>query len=90
MATKTPIVTLSTEDALVFQQISESGEEDVISLAEGLGMRRQRVMASLERLRHKGLVRVKRTADDWWVYMSTRGKEISRYMWGDMPSVSMI
>ncbi len=81
---KQPVVNLSTEDALVLQQISESGEEDVISLSRSLGIGRQRVMVSLERLRQKGLVKIKRTADDWWIYLSTKGKQLSSYVWPEM------
>jgi len=81
---KQPVVNLSTEDALVLQQISESGEEDVVSLSRNLGMRRGRVLASLERLRQKGLVKISRTADDWWVYISAKGKQLTHYVWPDM------
>lgn len=85
---KKPNVNLSNEDALVLQQISESGEEDVVSLSEGLGMKRSRVRASIESLRRKGLVTVQRTASDWWVQVSTKGKELTRYVWPET-SLSM-
>lgn len=87
---KQPVVNLSTEDALVLQQISESGEEDVISLSRSLGMQRQRVMVSLERLRQKGLVKIKRTADDWWIYLSNKGKQLSSYVWPEMAASPML
>ena len=82
---KVPKVNLSNEDAMVLQQISETGEEDVISLSETLGMRRRRVITSLESLRRKGLITVQRTAGDWWVSVSTKGKEVARYVWPEMP-----
>ena len=82
---KTPQVNLSNEDALVLQQISESGEEDVISLSASLNMRRARVMASLETLRRKGLITIQRTAGDWWVHISSKGKAITHYMWPELP-----
>lgn len=82
---KKPTVNLSNEDAIVFQQISESGEEDLISLSRGLGMHRSRVMAILESLRRKGLITIKRTAGDWWVNMSSKGKAMSQYIWPEMP-----
>lgn len=85
---KKPNVNLSNEDALVLQQISESGEEDVVSLSEGLGMKSSRVRASIESLRRKGLVTVQRTASDWWVQVSTKGKELTRYVWPET-SLSM-
>lgn len=74
---KAPKISLSNEDAIVLQQISESGEEDLISLSRGLGMHRSRVMAILEKLRRKGLITIQRTAGDWWVHMSSKGKAMS-------------
>lgn len=83
-------VNLSTEDALVLQQISESGEEDVVSLSRGLGIKRQRIMKSIEHLKSKGLIVVKHAADDWWVYMSGRGKQLAHYIWPDMAAAGLI
>lgn len=77
-------INLSNEDAMVLQLISETGEEDVVSLSRSLGMRRARVMASLESLRRKGLITVQRTAGDWWVHISSKGKEMSTYIWPEM------
>lgn len=85
---KVPHITLSNEDAMVLQQISENGEDDIISLSETLGMRRKRVMASLESLRRKGLITIQRTAGDWWVQVSAKGKQLTHYVWPEMP-VSM-
>lgn len=82
-------VDLSNEDAMVLQQISETGEEDIVSLTQSLGMKRGRVMASIESLRRKGLIVVQRTASDWWVRMSTKGKQLSTYVWPDIPSPSL-
>ena len=76
-------VSLSTNEALILQQISETGEEDIISLASILGLRRQQIMTTLERLRKKGLISIQRTASDWWVSVSSKGKEFSHYVWPD-------
>lgn len=81
---KQPKVSLSAEDAMVLQQISETGEEDLTSLEQVLGMQRGRVMASLEALRKKGLITIQRTAGDWWVRMSSKGKELTSYVWPEM------
>lgn len=78
---KTPPITLSHEDALVLQQISELGEEDVIGLERALSMNRSRVLASIESLRRKGLITVERIAGDWWVHLSTKGKKLTHFMW---------
>lgn len=83
---KTPTINLSNDDALVLQQISESGEEDVVSLASSLGMHRGRIMAILNSLRRKGLINIERTAGEWWVQVSQKGKELTTYVWPDMPT----
>ena len=80
---------LSNEDAIVLQQICESGEEDVINLSRSLNMNRARVIAILESLRKKGLVTVKRTAGDWWVGMSLKGKEFTKYVWPEMSPMAI-
>ena len=80
---KVPKISLSAEDAMVLQQISESGEEDVYSLAESLGLKKKRVIAILESLRRKGLITVQRTASDWWVHISSKGKQLTHYVWPD-------
>lgn len=78
---KTPQVTLTNEDAMILQQINESGEEDIISLERALGIHRGRLMARLEHLRRKGLITIQRTASDWWIQMSSKGKQVSAYVW---------
>lgn len=78
---KTPQVTLSNEDAMILQQINQTGEEDIISLEQALGMQRGRLLARLEHLRRKGLITIQRTASDWWVQMSSKGKQVSTYIW---------
>lgn len=78
---KKPQVHLSTDDAIILQQISETGEDDLANLSRSLRMHRSKVMASLESLRRKGLVTVQRTAGDWWVSLSAKGKQLSQYVW---------
>ena len=77
-------ITISNEEAIVLQQISESGEEDLVSLARGLRMHRSRVMQHLEHLKHKGLITIKATYGDWWVRTSAKGTRLGRYMWPEM------
>jgi DNA-binding MarR family transcriptional regulator len=83
MKTTIPI-TITSEEAIILQQISESGEEDVISLARGLRMNRARVMQTLDHLKHKGLITIKATYGDWWVRTSAKGTRLVRYMWPEM------
>lgn len=78
---KTPRITLSNDDAIVLQQISETGEEDLSSLARSLNMKQGRVRASIESLRRKGLISIKRTANEWWINISSKGKAFSQYIW---------
>ena len=84
---KTPHVSLNNEDALVLQQISEMGEDDVVGLERSLGMKRGRVLASIESLRRKGLITVERISGDWWVQLSTKGKELTHHMWPEFAPV---
>ncbi|PID31268.1 hypothetical protein CR983_02065 [Candidatus Saccharibacteria bacterium] len=79
-------INLNNEDALVLQQISESGEEDIVSLEQSLGMKRGRLLAIIESLRRKGLVTVQRTAGDWWIQLSSKGKSVAGYIWPEMTS----
>lgn len=85
-----PNVSLSAEDALVLQRINETGEEDLISLEQMLGMKRGRVIASLENLRKKGLITIQRTASDWWVHVSSKGKALASYVWPEMSPVGAL
>lgn len=77
-------VNLTSDEALVLQQIAENGEDDVIGLSRGLRMSRSRVAQQLERLRAKKLVTIKSTCGDLWVRASKRGRQLVRYMWPEM------
>lgn len=57
--------TLTTDEALVLQQINEHGEDDVIGLEQSLRMSRPKLMAQLTHLKNKGLITVKMTTGDW-------------------------
>lgn len=81
---KTPLISLTSEDALVLQIISETGEEDIIGLEQSLGMNRGRVMASLESLRRKGLISIQRISGDWWVHISAKGKRLTHHVWPEL------
>lgn len=78
-------ITISNEEAIVLQQISESGEgEDLVSSARGLRMHRSRVMQHLEHLKHKGLITIKATYGDWWgAYQRRRHAACSVYVAGN-------
>ena len=48
--------TLTTDEALVLQQINEHSEDDVIGLEQSLRMSRPKLMAQLTHLKNKGLI----------------------------------
>ena len=77
-------IALTNDEALVLQQITENGEDDVIGLSHGLRMSRSRVAQQLERLRAKKLVTIKSVYGDLWVRASKRGRQLVRYMWPDI------
>lgn len=73
--------TLTTDEALVLQQINEHGEDDVIGLEQSLRMSRPKLMAQLTHLKNKGLITVKMTTGDWWITVSRRGQQMMRRLW---------
>ncbi len=77
-------VNLTSDEALVLQQIAENGEDDVIGLSRGLSMSRSQVAKQLDRLRAKKLVTIKATCGDLWVRASKRGRQLVNYMWPEM------
>lgn len=77
-------VNLTSDEALVLQQIAENGEDDVIGLSRGLSMSRSQVAKQLDRLRAKKLVTIKATCGDLWVRVSKRGRQLVNYMWPEM------
>ena len=77
-------VNLTSDEALVLQQIAENGEDDVIGLSRGLSMSRSQVAKQLDRLRAKKLVTIKATCGDLWVRASKRGRQFVNYMWPEM------
>ena len=86
---KTQSINLTTDEALVLQQVSESGEEDIISLADSLHMTRQKVMTCLSRLSKKGLVVIKTTYGDWWVHVSGKGEHFVHSIWPEYSNRQM-
>ena len=77
-------INLTNDEALLLQQISENGEDDVSGLAQSLRMSRRHVAARLEQLKNKGLVTMQSTYDDLWVRVSVRGRRLVRYLWPEM------
>ena len=81
MKKSTATITLSTNEAIVLQQVHESGEDDAQSLASQLGMSRNHTMNIIQRLKQKGLVAIDSDVDGVWVHMTRRGHKLMSYMW---------
>ncbi|QHU92510.1 hypothetical protein GWK76_04360 [Candidatus Saccharibacteria bacterium oral taxon 488] len=67
-------VTLTTNEALVLQQVYEDGGDEAAVLAVQMGMPRRTAMNVLADLRHKGLMAIDQVYGDAWVRLTTRGK----------------
>ena len=73
--------TLTTNEALVLQQVYEDGGDGANSLAAQMGMPRRTAMHVLADLRHKGLMAIDQAYGDAWVRLTTRGKRLVQRIW---------
>ena len=80
-------VNLTTNEALILQQIYEDGGDDVVVLAGQVGLARRTVMNILADLRRKGLMAIDQIYGDAWVRLTTRGKRLVQKIW---PEAQMI
>lgn len=80
-------VNLTTNEALILQQICEDGGDDVVVLAGQVGLSRRTVMNILADLRRKGLMAIDQIYGDAWVRLTTRGKRLVQKIW---PEAQMI
>lgn len=67
--------------ALVLQEISEVGEEDIVTLSDTLRLSKDRLLHIIKSLKNKGLVRIRNTAQDTWVAMSKKGDKLMAEIW---------
>lgn len=74
-------IKLPEDYALVLQQVRESGEENMEMLAESLRVDRQRLAHIVQSLHHKGLIYFTATRQEPWIKLSTKGKQLVRYIW---------
>lgn len=72
---------LTTNEAIVLQQVHEDGEDDTKTLSRMLGMSRQHMMAILGHLKRKGLVVIDGGYDGLWVHLTRKGQQLMHYMW---------
>ena len=80
-------VNLTTNEALILQQIYEDGGDDVVVLAGQVGLSRRTVMNILADLRRKGLRAIDQIYGDAWVRLTARGKRLVQKIW---PEAQMI
>ena len=74
-------INLTTNEALVLQQVYEDGGDDAATLAAQMGMPRRTVMHVLADLRRKGLTAIDQAYGDAWVRLTARGKRLVQRIW---------
>lgn len=72
---------LTTDQAMVLQQVYEDGEDDIRSLSYELGMSRRRTIAEVLRLEQKGLIDFHHSFDGLVLVVSKAGKQLVRQHW---------
>ena len=82
-------VNLTTNEALILQQIYEDGGDDVIVLAGQVGLSRRTVMNILADLRRKGLMAIDQIYGDAWVRLTVRGKRLVQKIWPEAQMIAM-
>ena len=80
------VTELSTNEAIVLQQVHHDGEDDTSTLANQLGMSRHHIVEIIVRLKQKGLVGIDGDSEGVWVHLTRKGREVMRYMWPEAHS----
>ena len=73
--------TISTRDALILQQLSDAGEEEVNDIVEELHEPRGRVMRQLAALKRRGLVHIYTKYGEIIIALTGRGRQAIHYLW---------
>ncbi|QJU07048.1 MarR family winged helix-turn-helix transcriptional regulator [Candidatus Saccharibacteria bacterium oral taxon 955] len=81
-------INLTTNEALVLQQVYEDGSDGAGSLAAQIGMPRRTVMNVLTDLRRKGLMAIDQAYGDAWVRLTTRGKRLVQRIWPEAQAIA--
>ena len=82
-------VNLTTNEALILQQIYEDGSDDIVVLAGQVGLSRRTVMNILVDLRRKGLMAIDQIYGDAWVRLTARGKRLVQKIWPEAQMIAM-
>ena len=80
--------TLTTNEALVLQQVYEDGSDEAAMLAAQMGMPRRTAMHVLVDLWRKGLMVIDQAYDDAWVRLTTRGKRLVQRIWPEAQAMA--
>ena len=80
--------TLTTNEALVLQQVYEDGGDDAAILAAQMGMPRRTTMHVLADLRRKGLMAIDQAYGDAWVRLTARGKRLVQRIWPEAQAMA--
>lgn len=79
--------TLTTNEALVLQQVYEDGGDEAAILAAQMGIPRRTAMNVLADLRRKGLMAIDQVYGDAWVRLTTRGKRLVQRIWPEAQAI---
>ena len=80
-------VTLTTNEALVLQQVYEDGGDDAAMLAAQMGMPRRTAMHVLADLRRKGLMAIDQAYGDAWMWLTARGERLVQRIWPEAQAI---
>ena len=82
--------TLTTNEALVLQQVYEDGGDEAAMLAAQMGMPRRTAMNVLADLRRKGLMAIDQAYGDAWVRLTARGKRLVQCIWPEVQAMTTL
>ena len=82
-------INLTTNEALVLQQVYEDCGDDAAMLAAQMGMPHRTAMNVLADLRRKGLMAINRVYGNAWVRLTTRGKRLVQRIWPEAQAMAV-
>ena len=78
---------LTTNEALVLQQVYENGGDEAAMLAAQMGIPRWTGVRVLADLRRKGLMAIDQAYGDAWVRLTTSGKRLVQRIWPEAQAI---
>ena len=78
---------LTTNEALVLQQVYENGGDEAAMLAAQMGIPRRTAMHVLADLRRKGLMAIDQAYGGAWVRLTARGKRLVQQIWPEAQAI---